>query len=560
LVASEGVSDPARPLQMAGALLAVLAPLGIVMLLGASSASLWLDEITYYRLQDDVALRAAEIGRPGSAAAPWFSNFFYGDIQRSFQQPFVALGLLDPLRQPEVLVRALSVVSYAAAVILILAWCLRRGADLRAAALGSFLFAGAPLFLYYAFEGRVYAFASLAVVALLVAVERASRAGGRRDVFLAAFLGALAAHLQLWTVCLFAALFLFGAAETLRRGRATPRARALLAASVPALVVVGVEFGLMKATQPADPLFRFFEKQPLLPTLASTATSIFRGPLQVQNVFREPATDVLVAGCLVLLAVLAVRTCLVHEDEGVFGARGAARAAVLSLVLSVALAATFGHFAHGRYQAPLVAALFYALARGLSGRRALFLALLLAVTESALLPSTAAAIQAKSNSRAIAALVLEGTSRHSAAVIVQHGVVSGYPAPHHSIGLDFYLNDLHPGEDAIPVFELPDLRRVNGDHGTYRYFNGGEALVARTLKLEPERLRAWAAREAPTDLWLVFTLWPVEPSRRQAAEVLDLLAGASGYGIAGRFVVPGYPRAEVVHLRRTGNRGSARDA
>jgi len=310
----------------------------------------------------------------------------------------------------------------------------------------------------------------------------------------------------------------------------------------------------MKATQPADPLFRLFERQPLLPTLVQTATSILEGPLQVQHVFREPRTAVLVAVGLLLLAVLAALACFATEDEDGFGARGATRAALLSLVFSVALAAVFGHFVHGRYQAPLVAALFYGVARGLSGRRALVMALLLVVTEAALLPSTAAAIQAKSNNSAIASLVLEGSPRRSAAVLVQHGVVSGYPAPHHSIGLDFYLNDLHPGEEAIPVFELPDLKRVNGAHGTYRYFNGGEALVARTLAFEPDLLRVWADRETHSDLWVVSPLWPVERSRRQIAAVLDLLAGESGYGIAARFVAPGYPRAEVVHLRRPGNR------
>ncbi len=538
---------------MAGALVAVLAPLGLVTLLGAGSASLWLDEITYYRLQGDVALRAAEIGRTGSVAARWFSMFFYGDLQRAFQRPLLALGI-DPLREPEALVRALSLVSYAATAVLILVWCRRTGAGLPAALLGALLFAGTPLFLYYAFEGRVYALASLAVVALLVAVEHASATGSRGRLALAGALGAVTAHLQLWTVCLFAALFLLGTAERLRRGRATPRALALFAASVPGLLVVGLEFGFMKATQPADPLFRLFEKQPLLPTLVQTVTSIFEGPLQVQHVFQEPLTEFLVAAGLLLLAVLSALRSSRREDEESGRCAGAARAALLALALSVALAAAFGHFVHGRYQAPLVAGLVYGVARGLSGRRALLLALLLVVTEAALFPSTAAAIQAKSNNRAIAALVLEGSSRRSAAVLVQHGVVSGYPAPHHSIGLDFYLNDLHPGEEAVPVFELPDLRRVNGDHGTYRYFNGGEALVARTLAFEPDLLRAWAARESPSDLWLVAPLWPVEPSRRQIAAVLDLLAGEPGYEIAGRYVAPGYPRAEVVHLRRAGKR------
>ena len=167
-----------NPIGVAGALVAVLLPLVLVGYLGAGSASLWLDEITYYRLQGDLAFRAAEIGRSGSAIAPFFSNFFFCDIQRAFQAPIVALGLIRPLEHPEWLVRALPIVAYAATALLIVLWRIRREGDAATALLGGLLFAGAPIFLFYAFEGRVYAFVSLLAVALLMLLERASRSGG----------------------------------------------------------------------------------------------------------------------------------------------------------------------------------------------------------------------------------------------------------------------------------------------------------------------------------------------------------------------------------------------
>ena len=52
---------------------ALLAPLVVCFWSGLSRASLWLDEITYYYYEGDMALRAAELGRPGSVIAPHLS-------------------------------------------------------------------------------------------------------------------------------------------------------------------------------------------------------------------------------------------------------------------------------------------------------------------------------------------------------------------------------------------------------------------------------------------------------------------------------------------------------
>lgn len=535
-----------------GALVAVLAPLALVGYLGAGSASLWLDEITYYRLQGDLALRAAEIGRSGSAIAPYFANYFFCDVQRTFQAPLVALGLIRPLENPELLVRTLPLVSCAGTALLILLWRLRREGDLLTSLLGGMLFAATPLFLFYAFEGRVYAFVSFLVVVLLVLLERASRSADAGSLVLLGVLAVAVARLHLWTVCLFASLLAWGIVEALRKRRVTPAVRAVLAGSVPGLTAIVLEYAYMRATQPSDPLFRLFERQPLSRTLEQTLLSIFSGPGQVQHAFLSPQGILFVLLCIALLALLVVAIIRAPRAGDGFGAPDAAAVAAGAIALSVALAVGFGYFVHGRYQVPLVAALFYAVARGLATRRERLLALLLVVAEFVLLPQTAAAVQAKSNDGEIARLIVGKSDRAAAAVIVQHGVPSGYPAPHHTIGLDFYLNDLHPSAPPVPIYELPDLRRTNGDHGTYRYFNGGAPLLARTLEIPLERFRAWAAAEGSPDLWIVRPLWPVEPSRQQASALLETLVGDGAYVVSGRYVAPGYPTSEVVRLRRAG--------
>ena len=550
MTASENARPRTNPIWIAAALVTVLAPLVLVGYLGAGSASLWLDEITYYRLQGDLALRASEIGRSGSAIAPFFANFFFCDVQRAFQAPIVALGLIRPLENPELLVRALSLAAFSGTALLIVLWRLRREGDLLTSLLGGLLFASGPIFLFYAFEGRVYAFVSFLAVALLVLLERVSRSARAGSLALAAALSVVVARLHLWTVCLFASLLIWGVVRAIRSRRITSPVRTVLASSLPGLAVIGLEYVYMKATQPSDPLFRLFEKQPLSRTLEQTVLSIFSGPGQVQHAFTSPQGMLFVVLCIVLLAVLAVATMRSPESEEVFGAPDAAAVAAGALALSVALAVGFGYFVHGRYQVPLVATLFYAVARGLSTRRERLLALLLVTAEVVLLPQTATGIHAKSNNGEIARLVLAKSDRSSAAVIVQHGVISGYPAPHHVIGMDFYLNDLHPTEPPIPIYELPDLRSTNGEHGTYRYFNGGEPLFARMLEILPDRFDEWARTKGRPEVWVVQPLWRVIPSDQQVAALLEALVRDGGYTLDERFVVPGYPTAQVVRLRR----------
>ena len=526
--------------------MALLAPLAAVLALGAGSASLWLDEITYFRLQSDLPLRAAEIGRAGSALAPYFSNFFYCDLQRFFQALLGAAGLAMAI---EWRVRALSLLAYAATIGLIAVRADRQDRPWRGVA-SALVFAAAPVFLYYAFEARVYALTAFFVVLLLERIENAASGDGRAPLIVLGALGVLVAWLHLWTLCLFASLFVLAAVEVVRRRRLSRLAAVLFASSIPALAMIVLEFGYMKVTQPPEPLFALFARQPFGGTLVQTGISIFEGPLQVQVAFQQPLARFFVAACLVLLSLLVFGALREIEPDGAFGARSAAAVSLGALAISVALAVGFGYFVHGRYQVPLYAGLVWAVARGASSRRSQLLVLLLVACEVVLLPSSAAAIRAKSNDAEIAATILKDSARAGTAVIVQHGVVSGYPAPHHSIGLDFYLNDVHPSAVRIPIFELPDLKPTLGDHGTYRYFNGGKPLLSRVLAIRREAYRSWAARSGRRDVWVIQPLWDVAPSRNQIATLLGVLVGEGWYAVEGRFVAPGYPRAVVIHLRQ----------
>jgi hypothetical protein len=537
----------AVPLRAGLAAVALSAPLAAVLALGAGSASLWLDEITYFRLQSDLALRAAEIGRSGSTLAPYFSNFFYCDLQRAFQAVLAAVGLGAGL---EWRVRALSLAAYAATIALIALRADHRGRPWGALE-GALVFAAAPVFLYYAFEARVYALAAFLAVLLLERVESASTRDGRAPLFVLGVLGVLGAWLHLWTLCLFAALFARAVFEGIRRRRLTRLVAVLLASSVPALATIVLEYGYMKTTQPPEPLFALFERQPLGGTLVQTGLSIFEGPLQVQVAFQQPLARVFVAGCLVLLCLLVVGALRETEEEGTFGARSAAAVALGALAVSVVLAVGFGYFVHGRYQVPLYAGLVWAVARGASSRRNQLLALLLVAGEVVLLPFSAAAIRSKSNDTEIAGAILKDSARAGTAVIVQHGVTSGYPAPHHTIGLDFYLNDVHPNAVRIPIFELPDLKPTQGDHGTYRYFNGGPALLAGMLEIRRDRYDAFAGQSGFRDVWVVQPLWDVAPSRDQVRALLEVLTARRRFVEEGRLYAPGYPRSLVIHLRRS---------
>lgn len=520
----------------------VLVPALVCIGFGAFRAALWLDEILYFYLQDDLALRASEIGRSTSSFAPYFGNFFFCDVQRLFQ------GLLRPIgltvqNQPEATLRLLPLAAFVGACAIFYRRFLRHSGRLDAV-LGALAFSSMPLVLHYAFEARVYVFTAFLVVLLLALLARAEEAPTPGRTVALAALGLLTAHTHLWTVCLFAALAVDGALRVARRRGPEPAAVARLAASVPALGLILAEYVFMKLTDPGRPQYPPFRPQPVGLTIEELFVSNFAGPLHLQYyVFHQPSGTILVwAGALLLvaLAFLAWR----HGDRG---RRRNILTAAAALALCAFLAVTFGFYQHARYHLPLLAALLFAFGppRG-SIQRGLLAALVL--VNLLLLPDNLEEMDRKSDGRRLASHVTQRfPDRSRVAVVFQNVPTGGYPFPSHSIALDFYLNYLRPNESPVSLNELPELNRVNGRRGVYQFFAADPSLLARTLESRPE---LWRSRlpSMPANLILINPIWGVEGSQAQITGFLRVLQESPYRRRGSSFMMFGFPHLFMVEL------------
>ncbi|HQQ76655.1 MAG TPA: hypothetical protein PLB01_04820 [Thermoanaerobaculia bacterium] len=519
-----------------------LVPAVLCISFGAFRAPLWLDEILYFYLQDDFALRAAEIGRPASSLAPYFGNFFFCDLQRLFQ------GLLGPLglsvqSHPEATLRLLPLAAFLGACAIFYRSFLRQSGRLDAV-LGTLAFSSMPLVLHYAFEARVYVFTAFLVVLLLSLLPRADEGVvPGRTVALAA-LGLVTAHSHLWTVCLFAALAADGALRLARSRGPTPQALARLAASLPALGLIVAEYAFMKFTDPGRPQYPPFRPQPLRLTLEELFVSNFSGPLHLQYyVFNQPSGKILVwagAFLLVAIAILAWR----HGDRE---RRRDILTAAAALALCAFLAVTFGFFQHARYHLPLLAALLFAFGppRG-SVPRGLLAGLVL--VNLLLLPDNLEEMDRKSDGRRLAAHVARRfPDRSRVGVVFQNVPTGGYPFPSHSIAADFYMNFLHPNERPVSLYELPELNSVNGRRGVYPFFASDPSLLARTLKSRPE---IWRSRLPllPANLVLVNPIWGLEESQIQLADFLKIVRESPYRRSGSSFMMFGFPHLFMIEL------------
>lgn len=520
----------------------VLVPALVCIGFGAFRAALWLDEILYFYLQDDLALRASEIGRPTSSFAPYFGNFFFCDVQRLFQSLLRPFGLTVQT-QPEATLRLLPLAAFVGASAIIYRRFLRHSGRLDAV-LGALAFSSMPLVLHYAFEARVYVFTAFLVVLLLALLARAEEAPTRGRTVALAALGLLTAHTHLWTVCLFAALAADGALRLVRRRGPEPAAVARLAASLPALGLILAEYVFMKLTDPGRPQYPPFRPQPVGLTIEELFVSNFAGPLHLQYyVFHQPSGTILVwAGALLLvaLAFLAWR----HGDQD---RRRNILTAAAALALCGLLAVTFGFYQHARYHLPMLAALLFAFGppRG-SVQRGLLAALVL--VNLLLLPDNLEEMDRKSDGRRLASHVTRRfPDRSRVAVVFQNVPTGGYPFPSHSIALDFYLNHLRPNESPVSLYELPELDRVNGRRGVYQFFASDPSLLARTLESRPE---LWRRRlpSMPANLILINPIWGVEGSQAQITGFLRVLQESPYRRRGSSFMMFGFPHLFMVEL------------
>jgi len=226
-------------------------------------------------------------------------------------------------------------------------------------------------------RGASTAFVSLLAVALLVLLEKASLFWSRRTASCSSPpLSVVVARLHLWTLCLFRVPSGLGSR---RDSPAAPShsgpVRAALASSLPGLGAVSLEYVYMKATQPSDPLFALFEKQPLSRTLEQTVLSIFSGRAG-QHAFMSPQGVLFVVLCIGL-----PRRPRGRDPAGpTFPQRSLGRPTpqpwppARSRFRWPSLSASATLSTAG-YQVPLFAALFYAVGRGLTTRMERLLAL-----------------------------------------------------------------------------------------------------------------------------------------------------------------------------------------
>jgi hypothetical protein len=468
-----------------------LVPLAVCIAAGTMNASLWLDEITYWYYEDDPSLRELETGRPGDRITRYYLNFFYCDIQR------VAHAISEPLgltlhRHPELYLRLLSTLCFMAMVALVYFVTYRESRSWLWSVTAALVPASSPLLLFYAFEGRVSAFAALGVTVYLVLAAAALRHPSNRRLWLAgALLGIFLTHTHLWIVCLYAG---FGMAGLIRCAlqRTWREFPVVLSFTLPGALSVVAEslYVVLHAPSGGHP-FPLYLPRSLASLQERTLGGLFSAGVTAPP-FPLELPIALLGITIVMLLVRVWKTQAVLFPV----------AAVLSLVISVGIGATAGYLIAPRYQVPLFAALFVALSVA-PARAARLLVGAIVALQFLMLPKVITDVANKANGKEIAAVIASETPRAGTAVVVQHGLRFGYPDPLHSFVLHFYLDELQPNAPAIPLYELPSLRNVTGERGLGRYFGGGPELLEQYAALHPEEWRAWLANTDARRIWLV---------------------------------------------------------
>jgi hypothetical protein len=531
----------------------LLAPLAFCLASDVIHTSLWLDEVTYYYYENDMALRAAELGRPGRAFVPYLGVFFHCDVQRLLHAVVRPFGL-TLARDPELYLRFSSVGWYLIALLAFYAYLRRRLPGRRLDAfLGAMAFGSMPLLLHYAFEARVYGMTTMLVLLLLIAIDWTAKKTSPARLAVVALLALVTAHSHLWTLPLFGALLVVVALQVRRTRKITAWGRSAAAAALPALALIGVETLYMKLTDPGAPLFPPFNRQPGLSTLYQLVLSNFAGVLQTQYVvLSSPSAGALaVTACfaILVLALLSVRDR--HDAPDGSLESDWPVVAVLSFFFCWLLAVLHGYFIFARYHLPLLGAMLFAIARTSSNLKRLILGLLITCNIGLLAP-TIDAIRLKGSMKQVADMILEKGGR-DVSLVCQHVVSGLFALPAEATVLDFYLNVLHPHEPPIPIYEQPDLSLMNGRRGVYDLFAGGAPVFKHYLASKPDLWRRKLDEMRP-HLFVLQQVWNIEEGNRQNQEFARVVLERGDREVVGKYFIPGFPRPLLIELRRTTGR------
>ena len=496
-----------------------LTPLLACFAAGSLRASLWLDEVTYWYYEADPALRELEAGRPGDTIARYFLNYFYTDIQRLVHALVEPFGLTIQ-RDPELYLRFFSLLSFVIAAAIVYLVTFRESQSWWWSVTAALVTSASPLMLFYAFEARLSAFATLAVIVYLIVVSAALKHPERKRYWVAgALLSIFLTHLHLWIVCLLAALGI----AALVRSTLTRQWRELAlitTVTLPGALTLVAEVVYVMLTTPAGGhKFPLYLPQPFL-SLQSKATFGMFSPAGTpfpMPLALVPFLPALVIGIAIGVLIYQLR----RSSDVIFPI-----AALIGLELSIVLGAVAGYLVVPRYQVPLFAAIFFSL-RLATTRNARLIVILLVALQVLMIPKSVADIESKGNSREIAS-VIATTPRERTAIVVQHGLRYGYPDPLHSFALHFYLDEMHPEVRPLRLYELPSMKDVTDERGLRNYFGGGDDLLSRYYASPTRYWDRWL-QLAPYDrIWFVSPV-PVFGTEHEQATAFRAAMKARGF-------------------------------
>ncbi|HJW92573.1 MAG TPA: hypothetical protein VJ901_03045 [Thermoanaerobaculia bacterium] len=547
-----------------------LAPLAAFLALGATHASLWLDEIVYWFYERNPELRGIEARRPGSHIAQYFFNYTYCGIQRVVHAIVRPLGLTLQ-RDPELFLRLLGILSFVGTVIVVYIIAFRQSRDWAASTAVAFLTGASPMLLFYAFEARVWSFATFGVAIFLALLASALTHPSPRALRIAgALLGIILGHLYVYAACLFgglcvAAVIQFaivwgarasrpqrsgvspgrdewppsGTLDGCGRDVRAPRELATIAAfALPGIITSMAETAYIQLTYPPGPGFPLFAARPISELLPVTLSLFASSGLSNPPVFFR-LLSVFVLGVMLAVTLYTLKRSpyLVMPV-----------AALLALASTLVIGATAGYMMVPRYQVPLFGALLVSFAFAFT-KPARLCVLALAAIELFAFPGALRDTFIKANGRPIAK-VIATAPRDGTAVVVQHALRHGYPDPLHSFVLAFYLDERQPTLPPVPICELPSLRDVAKAEVVLPYFDGGPELrkaFAATPAAEWDR----QLRAAPWQrIWLVTPVPHTDDEEKQSQAFRDALQ-RNGFRLARAQVMQGYPASQLGLFVRT---------
>lgn len=534
-------------LQHVAGLAIAFTPFAVCLLSGALHTSLWLDEIVYWDYERHPMLRGADVFRPGSHLAPWFTSYFFCDIQRVVHAILPLFGL-TLRRDPELYLRFLPVVAFVALIATIYFVTWRRTREWWWSVTAALLAGASPLLLFYTFEARVPEFASAALIATALLLTRAlERPLSRRACIAGALASIVLCHLLVWLMCFFAGI---AAAAVVRWlfVRANDELRTALAFSIPGAITAVAESKFITLTNPpgghtfplhaAQPWFTLAQRT-LLGAFSLGFTAYPRG----FRLFQHGPTFPLLALVIAVALLIAAQRRSPHVILAV--------APPVALALTVIIGSRYGYLIIPRYQVPLFAAMLLSLTFA-DTRSVRIAAAIVVAFELLLLPMTVEQIASKANSREIAALI-DHAPRDGSVIIVQHPIRLGFPDPLQNYTLHFYLDEIQPERPPLHIVELPALRDITEQEGVLRYFVGGAELLAQYSAAPAVQWRAQLAAAPWTRVWFVSPV-PANAAEEEQSAAFRQALHDSGFMLRGAKAFDGYPRTLAGLFERTPSR------